>query len=121
MLAKARYLLSETSSVCFLGRLRGSNVQGLRRVRLAFVQKVCKVRTLGLVSWKGSGMDFVRYTDSLRAKLHMGGVKLPVMVGITACALVVLVLAGIGRVKPGACRVGRGTDHRSVCGKCCFA
>lgn len=39
-------------------------------------------------------MDFVRYADSLRAKLHMGGAKLPVMIGITACALVVVALAG---------------------------
>ena len=41
-------------------------------------------------------MDFVRYADSLRAKLHMGGVKLPVMIGITACVLVALALAGFG-------------------------
>ena len=41
-------------------------------------------------------MDFVRYADSLRAKLHMGGVKLPVMIGITAAVLVVLALAGFG-------------------------
>ena len=41
-------------------------------------------------------MDFVRYADSLRAKLHIGGVKLPVMIGITAAVLVVLALAGFG-------------------------
>lgn len=41
-------------------------------------------------------MDFVRYADSLRAKLHMGGVKLPIMIGITACVLVALALAGFG-------------------------
>lgn len=41
-------------------------------------------------------MDFVRYADSLRAKLHMGGVKLPVMIGITACVLAALALAGFG-------------------------
>lgn len=41
-------------------------------------------------------MDFVRYADSLRAKLHMGGVKLPVMIGLTAAIIVVLALAGFG-------------------------
>lgn len=43
-------------------------------------------------------MDFVRYADSLRAKLHMGGVKLPIMIGITACVLVALAFAGFGLV-----------------------
>lgn len=41
-------------------------------------------------------MDFVRYADSLRAKLHIGGVKLPVMIGVTSAVLLVLALAGFG-------------------------
>lgn len=41
-------------------------------------------------------MDFVRYADSVRAKLHMGGVRLPVVIGITAVAICVLVAGGVG-------------------------
>ena len=41
-------------------------------------------------------MDFVRYADSVRAKLHMGGVRLPVAIGITAVAICVLVAGGVG-------------------------
>ena len=41
-------------------------------------------------------MDFIRYADSVRAKLHMGGVRLPVVVGITAVAICVLVAGGVG-------------------------
>ncbi|WP_294419986.1 ComEA family DNA-binding protein [uncultured Senegalimassilia sp.] len=41
-------------------------------------------------------MDFVRYADSVRAKLHMGGAKLPVLMGITAVAICVLIAGGIG-------------------------
>lgn len=46
-------------------------------------------------------MDFVRYADSLRAKLHIGGVKPPVMIGITAAVLVVLArLRGSASLRP---------------------
>ena len=41
-------------------------------------------------------MDFVRYADSVRAKLHMGGARLPVVIGITAVAICVLVAGGVG-------------------------
>lgn len=41
-------------------------------------------------------MDFVRYADSVRAKLHMGGARLPVVIGITAVAICVLVAGGAG-------------------------
>ena len=41
-------------------------------------------------------MDFVRYADSVRAKLHMGGARLPVVIGITAAAICVLVAGGVG-------------------------
>lgn len=41
-------------------------------------------------------MDFVRYADSVRAKLHMGGMRLPVVIGITAVAICVLVAGGAG-------------------------
>ena len=41
-------------------------------------------------------MDFIRYADSVRAKLHMGGARLPVVIGITAVAICVLVAGGVG-------------------------
>lgn len=41
-------------------------------------------------------MDFVRYADSVRAKLHMGGARLPVLIGITAVAMCVLIAGGVG-------------------------
>lgn len=41
-------------------------------------------------------MDFVRYADSVRAKLHMGGARLPVLIGITAVAMCVLIAGGFG-------------------------
>ncbi len=47
-------------------------------------------------SRKGALMDFVRYADSVRAKLHMGGARLPVVIGITAVAICVLVAGGVG-------------------------
>lgn len=41
-------------------------------------------------------MDFIRYADSVRAKLHMGGARLPVVIGVTAAAICVLVAGGVG-------------------------
>ena len=35
-------------------------------------------------------MDFVRYSDTLRAKLHLGGFRLPVLIGCTVCMVLVI-------------------------------
>lgn len=35
-------------------------------------------------------MDFVRYSDSIRSKLHLGGFRLPLLIGCTVCALLVI-------------------------------
>lgn len=40
------------------------------------------------------GMSFTEQAESLRAKAHLSGVRLPVLVGVTALAVVVLVAAG---------------------------
>lgn len=39
---------------------------------------------------KGGAMDFVRYSDSLRAKLHLGGIRLPLLIGCTVCAVLAI-------------------------------
>ncbi len=39
-------------------------------------------------------MSFTEQAESLRAKAHLSGVRLPVLVGVTALAVVVLVAAG---------------------------
>ena len=39
-------------------------------------------------------MSFTEQAESLRAKAHLSGVRLPVLVGVTALAVVVLVMAG---------------------------
>lgn len=42
------------------------------------------------------GMSFIEQAESLRAKAHLSGARLPVLVGVTALAIVVLVAAGTG-------------------------
>lgn len=46
-------------------------------------------------------MGFVEQAESWRAKAHLSGVRLPVLVGVTALAAVVLVAAGCALIKAG--------------------
>ena len=72
-------------------------LQGLCDKDRLFRQGFCKMAELCFPkSRKGALMDFVRYADSVRAKLHMGGARLPVVIGITAAAICVLVAGGVG-------------------------
>ncbi|QOS69803.1 helix-hairpin-helix domain-containing protein [Eggerthella guodeyinii] len=46
-------------------------------------------------------MGFVEQAESWRAKAHLSGVRLPVLVGVTALAAIVLIAAGTALVKAG--------------------
>lgn len=46
-------------------------------------------------------MGFVEQAESWRAKAHLSGVRLPVLVGVTALAAIVLMAAGTALVKAG--------------------
>lgn len=46
-------------------------------------------------------MGFVEQAESWRAKAHLSGVRLPVLVGVTALAAIVLIAAGTALIKAG--------------------
>ena len=46
-------------------------------------------------------MGFVEQAESWRAKAHLSGVRLPVLVGVTALAAIVMIAAGTALVKAG--------------------
>ena len=46
-------------------------------------------------------MGFAEQAESWRAKAHLTGVRLPVLVGVTALAAIVLIAAGGALVKAG--------------------
>lgn len=50
---------------------------------------------------EGGGMGFAEQAESWRAKAHLTGVRLPVLVGVTALAAIVLIAAGGALVKAG--------------------
>lgn len=60
-------------------------------------------------------MDFLTYADSIQAKLHMGQVRLPVLVGLTAFALCLagLIIAGaVGALSAPTFSVETGTSQQ---------
>ncbi len=62
-------------------------------------------------------MDFLKYADSIQAKLHMGQVRLPVLVGLTAftlCLAGLIVASAVGALSAPSFSVEAGPSQQSA-------
>ncbi len=66
-------------------------------------------------------MDFVRYSDSVRAKLHLGGFRLPLLIGCTVCAVLIVIAissAVVGALNEPIFTIDKNADDASSSAAC---